>query len=277
MTLLSTTKKIIPIDGLSTIGKRHISVSLLNTLQFNSLTLHGVEAKENPYKPHTKVRYIGTPCYPSRLFNSISNNDAHVKTKHHVSETTHPYIADMKPALSAIRKACKITTSLQPTTVDKNISGVNKKDASPVTIGDFAVQALVLKLLDREFNHRNKRDIFIAEEASKNLMSQNEKGDTVDLSNEILEIMKNCGFDGIIGDIDDLNRSIDLGQTYEENGSIRKSVLQENDINNNRSFRTWCLDPIDGTRGFLRGKREGGQYCVALALIEASICCSFDY
>mmetsp|Transcript_18598 Transcript_18598/g.34453 ORF Transcript_18598/g.34453 Transcript_18598/m.34453 type:complete len:304 (-) Transcript_18598:6244-7155(-) len=32
--------------------------------------------------------------------------------------------------------------------------------------------------------------------------------------------------------------------------------------------RVWCLDPIDGTKGFLRGRVEGGQYCIALALIE---------
>jgi HAL2 family 3'(2'),5'-bisphosphate nucleotidase len=31
------------------------------------------------------------------------------------------------------------------------------------------------------------------------------------------------------------------------------------------------LDPIDGTRGFLRGKREGGQYAIALALLEGGV------
>jgi 3'-phosphoadenosine 5'-phosphosulfate (PAPS) 3'-phosphatase len=38
-----------------------------------------------------------------------------------------------------------------------------------------------------------------------------------------------------------------------------------------RPPRVWCLDPIDGTKGFLRGKREGGQYCVALALLEDGV------
>ena len=35
--------------------------------------------------------------------------------------------------------------------------------------------------------------------------------------------------------------------------------------------RVWCLDPIDGTKGYLRGRMAGGQYCVALALIEDGI------
>jgi 3'(2'), 5'-bisphosphate nucleotidase len=35
--------------------------------------------------------------------------------------------------------------------------------------------------------------------------------------------------------------------------------------------RVWCLDPIDGTKGFLRGRVTGGQYCVALALLEDGV------
>ena len=35
--------------------------------------------------------------------------------------------------------------------------------------------------------------------------------------------------------------------------------------------RVWCLDPIDGTKGFLRGRVGGGQYCVALALLEDGV------
>lgn len=35
--------------------------------------------------------------------------------------------------------------------------------------------------------------------------------------------------------------------------------------------RLWCIDQIDGTRGFLRGKYDGGQYCVALALLEDGV------
>ena len=80
--------------------------------------------------------------------------------------------------------------------------------------------------------------------------------------------MKLCGFDHFINSVDELKRSIDLGQTYEENGKIKEELMINCKNTNGGVLRTWCLDPIDGTRGFLRGKREGGQYCIALALIE---------
>ncbi len=183
---------------------------------------------------------------------------------------SHPYISEIKPALSAIRKACRISSYLQPTTANQSISGINKQDASPVTIGDFAVQALVLKMLENEFKH----DIFVAEECSKNLVTSKPKGGKQngdggeDLSNEILIVMKQCGFDHLINSVDELKRSIDLGQTYEEDGKIKEELIIDSKNHNGGILRTWCLDPIDGTRGFLRGKREGGQYCIALALIE---------
>ena len=190
--------------------------------------------------------------------------------------STHPYLTEIKQSLFAIRKACRITTYLQPTTKDSNISGMNKKDASPVTIGDFAVQALVLNLLEKQQQQEGKNVVFIAEEKSQNLIStsSSDDDDEQDLSGEILDIMKQCGYDNIINNVNELKRSIDLGQTYEPNGKLKEEIIinNDNDISSSEcTLRTWCLDPIDGTRGFLRGKREGGQYCIALALIEVSL------
>lgn len=176
----------------------------------------------------------------------------------------YPNIDRIIPALSAIRKACRITMLLQPNTVLSSISGITKFDTSPVTIGDFAAQAIVLKILNDTFDGQ---DIFVAEEGSSNLVS-----DEGDLSNEILDVFKKCGLQEIISNADDLKRSIDLGQTYTSDGKLQKSVIEKQELyaGSDGKKRTWCLDPIDGTRGFLRGKREGGQYCIALALIEVS-------
>ncbi len=265
MALLSLASRMPKVDGLSILTGRHFFISL-NALQIHSYLLTSGETKKYPFqKQSLKSRQISSST--SRLFNSIPKGGNIIPKEETLQSLpeSHPYLAEIKPALGAIRKACRITTYLQPTTVDKNISGVNKKDASPVTIGDFAVQALVLNLLEKKFG----QNIFIAEEASKNLISENEHGETLDLSHEILDVMLKCGFDGTIGSVDVLKRSIDIGQTYEQNGKIKESVLESKNIHDT-SFRSWCLDPIDGTRGFLRGKREGGQYCVALALIEVS-------
>lgn len=212
----------------------------------------------------------------SRLNSSRSSSSMKSSSLSSLSES-HPYLDEIKQSLSAIRKACRITTLLQPTTKNSNISGMNKKDASPVTIGDFAVQALVLNLLEKQQKRQKKNHVFIAEEKSQNLISDNMNDECQDLSNEILDVMKQCGYDDIINSVDELKRSIDLGQMYDPNGELKEHLMtnhnsgsgNENDVSS--TLRTWCLDPIDGTRGFLRGKREGGQYCIALALIEVSL------
>ena len=205
----------------------------------------------------------------------ISTTNAHshgfsTNRKLHSSHTSHdtvsgvselpsdyPHRDIVETALSAVRAASRITTLLQPYTANETISNVTKSDASPVTIGDFAAQAIVLNVLSKD--KRLENDIFIAEESSMNLDD--------DLSKEIMNVLEACGLKHIVGTVEELKRSIDLGQTYENDGTIKSCVLEQR----KSSSRRWCLDPIDGTRGFLRGKREGGQYCIALALIENGI------
>ena len=276
------------IGGFSVVNRRF-------SLSFNALQIHsylfresiGTSQSGRTNNPFQSIKSRKGSSTSSRHFTSLSNDETASPNNQSKASLldTHPYLSEIKPALSAIRKACRITTYLQPTTIDTTISGVNKKDASPVTIGDFAVQALVLNLLEKELDGGTK-NIFIAEESSANLITEidnvddQKNGEMIDLSHEILSVMKTCGFDEIIGNVYDLKSSIDLGQTYNENGTIMESVLKSKNIQESDAFRIWCLDPIDGTRGFLRGKREGGQYCVALALIEVSLflkCYMFVY
>jgi len=149
---------------------------------------------------------------------------------------------DVLVALQAVRKACGVTNALQPENVSDGISTVEKSDLSPVTVGDFACQASVLHDLHTAF----PEDSFIAEESSSAL-----EGDT-ELARQVLTALS-------LSDVEIVKQSIDLGKDYvnwEQRGG--------------RPPRVWCLDPIDGTRGYMRGKRQGGQYCIALALLEVS-------
>lgn len=175
-----------------------------------------------------------------------------------------PRRKDVLIALSAVRKACTVTQAIQPTGTSSSeteafnssssqqqqqIATVTKADLSPVTLGDYSAQALVLRHLHRAFGGN---DSFIAEESSGALKEDE------DLANQILETTG-------LSSIEDVMESIDLGKMYEawDNGKEERPV------------RVWTLDPIDGTKGFLRGKRSGGQYCVALALLEVRL--SYDY
>jgi 3'-phosphoadenosine 5'-phosphosulfate (PAPS) 3'-phosphatase len=159
----------------------------------------------------------------------------------------YPRRKDVLIAIEAVRKACSITRQLQPITdaAATTIGTVQKSDFSPVTVADYAVQSVVLDHLNgASFPHC---DGFIAEEDSASLRADE------DLCKQVMHATGT-----ILLDRDAVLAAIDLGKSYKK----------WEEPSHERPSRVWCLDPIDGTRGFLRGKRSGGQYCVALALLE---------
>lgn len=111
---------------------------------------------------------------------------------------------------------------------------LEKADRSPVTIADFAVQALVAHRLAERF----PRDPLVAEEDTEILATPQGR--------QVLERV--TGFlQGFIG-----NPNPDSVRCWIGEG---RSTVRN---------RYWTLDPIDGTKGFLRGD----QYVTALALVE---------
>jgi 3'(2'), 5'-bisphosphate nucleotidase len=161
---------------------------------------------------------------------------------------------EVQHALQAIRKACHVTRNVQlqiPTKypLDDKGDGITqtKRDASPVTIADYATQAIVLQELKRYF----PEDIFLAEESSDDLRDAQTSGDVM-----VSQIQELTGIESRSG----LFNAIDIGQSY------RLYQKGQSEFNLPPS-RLWCLDPIDGTKGFLRK----GQYCVALALLECGV------
>mmetsp|Transcript_8640 Transcript_8640/g.24270 ORF Transcript_8640/g.24270 Transcript_8640/m.24270 type:complete len:520 (+) Transcript_8640:163-1722(+) len=165
-----------------------------------------------------------------------------------------PRREDAVEAIKAVRKACLVTMKLQPLhspskdkdgTILETISTLTKQQAdnSPVTVGDFAAQAIVLGHLSQAF----PSDRFIAEECSSHLTAN------PGLLEEILAASKEH-----ISSSEQLCRYIDLGQSYNDDGTIGKG----------QTNRIWTCDPIDGTKGFIRGKLDGGQYAVCLSKLE---------
>lgn len=119
-----------------------------------------------------------------------------------------------------------------------------------MTVGDFASQALALRALHECF----PSDMFIAEEGSEALREDEE------LLRKVLGAV-NRAHEGSL-DEKQLLSAIDYGQGIDDADQDRQSK------EGSERRRVWCLDPIDGTKGFLRGRTCGGQYCIALALIE---------
>ncbi|MGE5342330.1 MAG: 3'(2'),5'-bisphosphate nucleotidase [Candidatus Omnitrophota bacterium] len=114
---------------------------------------------------------------------------------------------------------------------------ITKSDKSPVTIADFTSQAIICRTLAERFPH-----IPIVGEEHSGILQKPEHSDNV---TKIWHYIETDDTIRRILNRDNLFASIDLG-----NGEP-----------NDRMF--WTLDPVDGTKGFLRGE----QFAVALALI----------
>ncbi len=109
-----------------------------------------------------------------------------------------------------------------------------KKDRSPVTVADFGSQAVICRLIKENFPD----DVIVAEEDSAELRQPRYSG--------IL--------DRVAGYVNDFSP-----------GLSKEEICSWIDIRSHAvADRFWALDPIDGTKGFLRGD----QYAIALALIE---------
>lgn len=142
---------------------------------------------------------------------------------------------ELKIAITAVRLASTVTQTVQQNLVTEDT--LQKKDRSPVTVADFASQAVVCKALAEAF----PGDPIVGEEDAKELR---EPGNTALLASVVSQVAKaQAG-----ATQDEVLAWIDRG------GATPDSTTQ----------RYWTLDPIDGTKGFLRAE----QYAIALALIE---------
>ena len=150
-------------------------------------------------------------------------------------ERTHTVIDLTRPevrfAVGSVTESVQIARSvrraMQPDTLDK-------RDRSPVTVADFSIQAVFAKRLLESFPN----DSLVAEEDADDLRGP--QG-----TNVLTKVVEQVG--PFIGD------------------PRGKEVCDWIDRGNaDPGDRFWTLDPIDGTKGFLRGN----HYAVALALVE---------
>ena len=141
---------------------------------------------------------------------------------------------DLDAAIEAVRAASSICRAVQQRLVTADT--LEKKDKSPVTVADFASQAVVCERLATLFPD----DPIVGEEGAADLQGD----DVAELRASVVEAVAD-----------------ELGYEPEE-----EEVLGWIDRGNAGAdtARYWTIDPIDGTKGFLRGQ----QYAVALGLIE---------
>jgi 3'(2'), 5'-bisphosphate nucleotidase len=137
-------------------------------------------------------------------------------------------------ALRAVQQAASLAAEIRGEMVSEALT---KDDRSPVTVADFAAQAVVGYLLEKTF----PGSVLVGEEASDVLRSPNER-ETLDKITAFMQrVIPGVGAEEVC-DLIDQGRD-EPGENY------------------------WTLDPIDGTKGFLRG----AQYATALAYVENGV------
>jgi 3'(2'), 5'-bisphosphate nucleotidase len=154
-----------------------------------------------------------------------------------------PYDRERTVAFRAVQAAAQLCQSVR---ADFEENVLEKEDRTPVTVADFGSQALICQALRDAFPD----DPVIGEEDSSALRRSENAAVRTQLLEEIRAHHPNA-------DAETVFDWIDHGTASEY------------------SDRFWTLDPIDGTKGFVRGD----QYAIALALLVdgemqvAALCC----
>lgn len=138
-------------------------------------------------------------------------------------------------ALEAVSTACAVSRAVQANLAQ--LCEVTKDDRSPVTVADFAVQAIVsLSLADS----LDEKDRFIVGEEDAEVLRAD---DSVLIRKAVLEAVQSW-------------------RPQVNEAQMLDAIDACNHDGSGNGF--WALDPIDGTKGFLRGQ----HYAIALGRIE---------
>jgi len=137
-------------------------------------------------------------------------------------------------AVAAVHEAAQLVRRVQREMVSRALA---KDDKSPVTVADFAAQALVGKRLEETFPEMG----FVGEECSDSLRTAKGRKMLKQITHFIRQSIPEATDDNVC-------QWIDRGA-----GEPTENF--------------WTLDPVDGTKGFLRGD----QYAVALAYLRDGV------
>ncbi len=136
-------------------------------------------------------------------------------------------------AINAVAAACRVARGVQQDLA--RVQQITKDDRSPVTVADFAVQAVVALALQDEM----QRVLIVGEEHARVLRHPEHQAVRQAVVEAVRLVRADVDDDAVLEAIDGCDHDA-TAESY------------------------WTLDPIDGTKGFLRGQ----QYAVALAHIE---------
>jgi 3'(2'), 5'-bisphosphate nucleotidase len=170
-----------------------------------------------------------------------------------------PYASESALALRIIHAASLLTKSVLRS-LKNNVTAETKADDSPVTIADFAAQALIISALHAVF----PSDAFLGEESAAQLR------ENADLADRVWMLVRQASDQ--FSDVQHV-RTQDGGRTAdaEEYAPLRFPTSKEKMLDvidrgtgeRTKEGRVWVMDPVDGTATFM----TGNQYAVCLCLL----------
>lgn len=140
------------------------------------------------------------------------------------------YEQEKQIAMEAVRQAATLCETVR---LDMVPEAIEKQDKSPVTVADYGSQAIICRALAAAF----PQDSVVGEEDAAALSEPALAPVLASVTAQVNRVIAGATDDDILGWIN------------HGNGEVAP--------------RYWTLDPIDGTKGFLRGD----QYAIALALV----------
>jgi 3'(2'), 5'-bisphosphate nucleotidase len=141
------------------------------------------------------------------------------------------YEQELAIAQEAVTLAAKLCEAVRRDMVPE---AMEKSDMSPVTVADYGAQAIICRALAAAFPN----DPVVGEEDAADLQKP-------EMATQLQQVT-----DFVKAQISEVTSAQIIQWIDHGNGEVAR--------------RFWTLDPIDGTKGFLRGD----QYAIALALIE---------
>ncbi|KAF2662286.1 carbohydrate phosphatase [Lophiostoma macrostomum CBS 122681] len=166
-----------------------------------------------------------------------------------------PYASELRLALHAVHAASLLTKAVLRS-LKNNVAAETKADDSPVTIADFAAQALIIAAVHAVYPD----DRFIGEESAEALRQNH------GLAERVWELVQRAR-------TVEAARTSDLQHVLPHDGDAalafpasKDEMLDVIDLGTStgsRDGRVWVLDPVDGTATFMEGK----QYAVCLSLL----------
>ncbi|KAG6021533.1 hypothetical protein E4U19_005635 [Claviceps sp. Clav32 group G5] len=163
------------------------------------------------------------------------------------------YVKELTLCFRVLRAAAPLSQSLLSPRKDKG--AVTKDDFSPVTVADFALQALLIATIQRAF----PEDTFVGEEDASALRANDALLTRVW---DLLQQTRVTGADNEQGHEDE--HGIALPESKEHLCGLLDQAGSSCPL---KKGRTWIFDPIDGTRIYLRG----GLYAINMALLVDGI------